>query len=525
MKKRTRIAAAALLSTVMAVSTCAMTTAMTASAGTIKVNTAADSTNAYKAYQILKGTVTDEDTLSELAFGDNLTALTDKLVAALKSNTTIGTAFEDLTTTTSAVAFATMIGNLSTDAQRQAFARVIGKYVTGDGTTVTTDDTTVDDGYYIVKEEGSATPRTLNLLKVADAVVLDVKEAVPTSDKTVNDVNDSTGEPATGQKTADYDIGDDIPYTLTFTLPDDYANYEKYPVTFWDDMCAGLSLKTDSVMIRYGTGSATAIEFTAAEATEKNSANGGTVYKYVIGDLKTQQGASALAGGDIITITYLATLNENAAIGTPGNRNTYQVEYANDPNWTATPGPNETTPPTPPTDETPAESNVVFTYQLTVNKVDDDGNPLAGAGFTLYKWTDPANDSPSVDDTTGWTEVKVLPKGTATTFEFKGLDDGIYKLVESEKPDNYNQIAPKMFAIAADHNNDTLSLGTVNVTGLDTVSVTNGVISTKIENHKGVLLPSTGGIGTTIFYIVGGSLVAGAIVLLIVKKRMGSTEE
>lgn len=526
MKKR-NIAAAILLASMMAVSTCAVTS-MTAMAGSIAVDTAADTGNTYKAYQILTGTIATNGELSNVAFGDalNLTGgkLPDNLVTALKTSSGL-TAFSELTEDTTPAAFADMISNLDS-AGAEKFAKVIGKYVTGTGTAITTTATDVDDGYYVVKEEGTGTPKTLNLLKVAGTVTLNAKEGTPTSAKTVVDTNDSYSSTDTHTKTADYDIGDDVPYTLTFTLPENYDKYEKYPVTFWDDMCAGLSLNTSSVKIKYGNADAQSITFsTAVPADNKTSAySGGTVYKYAITDLK--ETAPSLGNSDTITITYTAKLTGDAVVvGGTGNPNSYTVQYANDPNWTSIPGPDDTTPPTnPPTTETPEDKNVVFTYQLTVNKVDDDNKPLNGATFTLFKWTDKTNTA-TIDATSGWTQVNQIQLTNASTFEFKGLDDGVYKLVETTPPTHYNGIDPIQFEITATHNDATYDLGTVSQTGFDNASVSDGVISVNIQNNKGMTLPSTGGIGTTIFYVVGGTLVAGAVVLLITKKRMSINDQ
>ncbi|MBO7396351.1 MAG: isopeptide-forming domain-containing fimbrial protein, partial [Ruminococcus sp.] len=506
---------------------------LTASAGSIKVNTAADTNNAYNAYPILTGTLT-EGKLSNVDFGAALPTTTDSsskkhlsedLVAALKTKSGL-TAFASLSTDTTPTQFADMIANLADQsADAEQFAKIIGRYVaSSEAIAISTDATTVADGYYIVKEEGTGAPKTLNLLKVAGTVALDVKETTPSSDKTVIDVNDSKNVADTHTKTADYDIDDDVPYTLTFTLPSDYARYEKYPITFIDDMCAGLTYNGDA-KIWFGavTGEGETITF-AEDNSATSATTGGKVYKAAIADLKTSK--PAFTSGTI-TIKYTAKLTGDAVvIGGTGNPNTYTVEYANDPNWVPsgdTPGTPETPPENPPTGTTPESKNVVFTYQLTVNKKDDDGNSLNGATFKLSKWTDKEN--AAAIDGTSWEQVKVIKLTDAAKFDFKGLDDGIYKLEETAAPAHYNPIAPIQFEITAEHSDSTYTLGTVTQTGLTGATVSNGVISVDIENNKGIELPSTGGVGTTIFYIVGGLMISGALVLLIVKKRMSIKEK
>jgi fimbrial isopeptide formation D2 family protein/LPXTG-motif cell wall-anchored protein len=297
-------------------------------------------------------------------------------------------------------------------------------------------------------------------------------------------------------------------------------------VTFIDDMCPGLSFKDDA-KIYFGDDDTTGTSLTLENDIEEEKITTAGEYKdgyrytYSIADLKTT--AASLGAGDVIKITYTATLTDDAVIGAPGNPNSYKVVYASDPNWTATPGPGETTPPEPPTSETPAKKNVVFTYKLIVNKVDDDGNDLTGANFALYKWTDPAN--PADVNAAGWTIVGAEITATdISAFEFNGLDDGIYKLVETKTPDaSYNQIDPIMFEITATHNDTDYSF--VLDTDLPNSNVSGGEITVEVENNKGIVLPGTGGIGTTIFYIVGSLMVTGALVLFIVRKRMSIKEK
>ena len=113
-----------------------------------------------------------------------------------------------------------------------------------------------------------------------------------------------------------------------------------------------------------------------------------------------------------------------------------------------------------------------------------------------------------------------------TTFSFAGLDDGEYKLVESKTPTGYNTIEDMLFNITAEHGTTLVSLNGEPVSGtieLD-VSAETGILSTTVVNEKGATLPSTGGIGTTIFYMAGGLLVCVAIVVLVTKKRMAIEE-
>ncbi len=175
------------------------------------------------------------------------------------------------------------------------------------------------------------------------------------------------------------------------------------------------------------------------------------------------------------------------------------------------------------TGRTPDDKVIVFTYETIVNKVDPDKKPLAGAAFTLSK--------KGQDGT--YQTVKTIEAGDTTTFEFKGLDDGVYRLSETSAPEGYNKIEDIDFEISASHDEQSDNPALLKLMGTSdksavvklgryeaTVSPQDGTITTEIENKKGTVLPSTGGIGTRIFYAAGAILVAAAIALLVYRKKM-----
>jgi len=252
-------------------------------------------------------------------------------------------------------------------------------------------------------------------------------------------------------------------------------------------------------------------------------------------------GSISIDANTIVTVDYTAVLNENAVIGLDGNPNQVDLTYSNNPNKSGN-GRNDNTGKTPP------EYVVAFTYELDVTKyLGDDGtkaNDTDGtkAGFKLQAKTGDHIDLWAQVDAdgkiTGWgaetvaTEVTTDSKGT---FKFVGLDDGTYTLKETTTPSGYNTMADKTLVISATTNQCqdymentahdtasevltalTLKVGDANAVDGD---VSKGSVSTSIINEKGSSLPSTGGIGTTLFYVGGGVLVAGAGVLLITKKR------
>ena len=255
--------------------------------------------------------------------------------------------------------------------------------------------------------------------------------------------------------------------------------------------------------------------------TSAENADGTTTLTVSIDDAK----AAPVSAGNkaVITVEYTATLNEEAVPGGAGNVNKATLEYSNDPNWDGNGN--------PPTGTTPEEVAVVFTLKTIVNKVEKNPNydpnvegseefiPLKGAGFTLYK-----------KDVSGeYIQVGEEVKGEEMTqFVFSGLDDGDYMLKETTTPVGYNTIEDIYFTITAEHTVEGLTTleGTNAENGnVFTGELTAGSLTTNVENNKGATLPETGGIGTTIFYALGGLLTVGAVVLLVTKKRMSADEK
>ena len=425
---------------------------------------------------------------------------------------------------------------LKTDADAKAFAKAVAPYLTtaaGSANTVTDGKYVISGlaaGYYLVKDQdgsltGDSDSYTEYIIQVVGNVTATPKSDVPEVEKKVKDTNETTGETTGWQDSADYDIGDSIPFQLKATLANNVSSYTTYKVVFHDTLSKGLTYNNDAKVYIGGT------ETNGFTVTATVNADGTTTLTVSCDDVK----ALGAGNSSVITVEYTVKLNENAVLGSAGNPNEVYLEYSNNPNKSEN-GNNET-------GETPKDVVIVFTYKTIINKVDSENAPLTGAAFKLEKLIKGKDGAAGT-----WTTVKEFTVDeTTTSFTFSGLDDGQYKLTETKTPAGYNTIDPIYFVIEATHGvtADAPTLKTLNAyltdangnkqtemkdgesvnIDLGTVDLTAGSITTTVVNKSGSELPSTGGIGTTIFYVLGGVLVLAAVVLLVTKKRMSGAEK
>ena len=515
--KHSKKLASLLLALVMALSLAVTAFADESTTYSITINNSTAG-HTYEAYQIFTGDLATNEAgnkvLSNIVWGSGVseagqTALGD---AAAKAET------------------------LKTEADAKAFAKAVAPYLTtaaGSANTVTDGKYVISGlaaGYYLVKDQdGSLTgdndSYTEYIIQVVGNVTATPKSDVPEVEKKVKDTNDSTGVTSDWQDSADYDIGDSVPFQLKATLADNVSSYTTYKVVFHDTLSKGLTYNNDAKVYIDGT------ETNRFTVTATVNADGTTTLTVSCDDVKDLGAGNS----SVITVEYTAKLNENAVLGSAGNPNEVYLEYSNNPNKSEE-GNNET-------GETPKDVVIVFTYKTIINKVDSETKPLTGAAFKLeklIKGEDGAADA--------WTTIKEFAvDGTTTSFTFSGLDDGQYKLTETKTPVGYNTIDPIYFVIEATHGEtaDVPTLKTLNAyltdangnkqtemkdgesvnIDLGTVDLTAGSITTTVVNKSGSELPSTGGIGTTIFYVLGGVLVLAAVVLLVTKKRMSGAEK
>lgn len=391
---------------------------------------------------------------------------------------------------------------------------VIEKYIdlsTAPLVTITNGGTANDvvGGYYLIKDQDGTVPSSETYTPYIVSVVCDItikpkSNEVPKFTKKLKDTNDTTGVITGWQDSADYDIDDKIPFRLQGTVSKDFDSYKTYYYAFHDVEEKGLTFDPSSVKVFVGD-EETGTKIDASNYTVVTNPADGCTFEIVFDDLKNIPSVTAKS---IITVTYESTLNGNAVLGAQGNVNTAKLEYSNNPRGNGT-------------GTTPWDNVIVFTYKVVVNKVDQAGQPLVGAQFTLTKKIN------------GGTEVikTMTIDSSETQFTLSGLDDGEYTLTETVTPAHYNTISPITFTVKADHTitweterrEDILtSLSGDKKVGEITFasSKTDGTLTTDVINNIGTTLPGTGGIGTTIFYVIGGGLMVAAAILLITKKRM-----
>ena len=459
----------------------------------------------YEVYQIFTGKLSEEAdgdlVLVDILWGTGVTADGQAALgdAAAKAETIV--------TTAQAEAFADEVSAYLTDVCEVAVYNATDKCYTVENLVA---------GYYLIKDKDDSLPAdkgyTAYIMKIVADTTATPKDGETTTIKKVDDKNDSnTAEDAiVWQDSADYDIGDAIDFMLEATICENYDEYDTYYLALHDTEEAGLTFDPTTIAV-YLDGVLMTEGYELVENPEDDC-----TFEVVFANLKN----TAATAGSVITVTYKSVLNENAVIGSQGNVNKVYGEFSNNPN-------NEDH------GRTEDDAVIVFTYTVQVNKVDENLQPLSGAIFTLEKFVADAEGTEIYNGVTGnWVALSTVETTPDTTFTFDGLDDGSYRLTETKAPTHYNAIDPIYFDVTAEHEvewtmaradvltslNGTIATGEITLEA----DLSSGIIASDVINDRGTILPETGGIGTTIFYAVGGLLILGAVILLITKKRVSS---
>lgn len=483
-----------------------------------------------------------------------------------------------------ATAFADVVANYVTGSGHST----AGWTAAADSTPAHYEITGLTGGYYFVKSANDAdktdVANTRYMLEVVGDATVAAKNGVPTVDKKVQNANNkpnNTTENFADTTTAQ--VGQTVNFKLTGTLPSNYDYYKNYAYTFDDTLSEGLTLtekqknelfvkvyasQTEAEKDANGTDENTGVKLTAKSGNTGNytvavtspaDTTKTTSLKVAFDDLKTIKKADSndalITKNSVIVVYYSATINGSATVGSAGNKNSVKLEYSNDPNNTGT-------------GTTKSDEASVFTFKLDITKVKkgETDMRLAGAKFVLS--TSDKLDIGVADNDSDLTDTNVtnqLIKVTGTTPDYvindgtnasaagqyimataatgdnlgklniTGLNKGVYYLYETKAPDGYNRITePIKIEITEDTTTEKDTNGKFSVTSLKykigngaeqtVTNATTGTISANVENTSGSTLPSTGGMGTKLFYTIGGILMAGAAIVLVVRKRRSDAE-
>ena len=526
----------------------------------------------YEAYQIFAGTVSDDETDGETDGGPMLGDITwgsgvdgAALLAALKAADE-----EKYGACTTAANVAEALGTeTATAADAAAFADIAAQHLTATvaGTATAPNDggnyiiEGLPAGYYLVKdslqEDDNQTGQVLSdyIVQVLGNVAMDPKDSgIPTLEKKVAErskYQENEGYGMYYNDVADWNIGDSVPFKLIASIPDNIESYDEYKFVFHDTLSNAFTLDEDSIKVFVAEATAATVEqFKPQDAGLYQVAVNGQSFTLTIPDINQLDAHGNPA--NYVIITYSATLNQNAEIGLDGNENTAYLEFSNDPNGDGL-------------GRTAEDTVIVFTYELAGTKVDGETQAaLQNAQFVLLNrakteaamvvdgkvkgWvkvaTEAAADDVQMPETyEEWFTLNQQHNGLILTsdenglFNIAGLDDGTYYLREIQAPNGYNLLEDdvKLDIAATTANgqdwagepgqaltalNISVNDGAAQNGGLDT-----GIVNVTVRNNQGATLPETGGMGTTLFYIIGGLLVVGAGILLVVRIRMKAHNE
>lgn len=385
------------------------------------------------------------------------------------------------------------IESKKSDTDLQAFAKLALDYAsktsTITGKTATADDnkaviTDLTAGYYVV----STTAGSLCILNTNGSdLKINEKNEAPTIDKKI-DGNKTTNDAA---------IGDVVNYTVTIHAKKGATGY-----VLTDTMTKGLTFNPDSLTVKTGTSTLSKDTDYTVDVNSTPDTDGNTNFKVTFKDSYL----NTIDSDTDIVVSYTATVNKDAVIGTTGNTNTAQLKYGNN--------------------STVESTTTTYSYKFDLVKTDNSKKLLTGAKFKLY------------DSQTSTTPVKLIKDATTGNYRvaetsesgavdeividsFKavtisGLNKKTYYLEETLAPAGYNKLTERQSVELGKEG--FVADATINNSGSEGATWTEGGV--QVINNTGATLPSTGGMGTTLFYVIGGGLMVAAVVLLVTKKRM-----
>lgn len=467
-----------------------------------------NSVGTYEAYQIFKGDLAG-NVLSNIEWGTGVKAEEVKAAFDGKTAAEVARTLEDDETAAAAKAFATEISKYLGTAAGEGTDKITG----------------LSAGYYLIKNK-SVNPTeayTDFILEVVKDVEITPKGQKPTLDKQIK--HNESGQ---WGDVGDNQIGDTVEFRTITTVPNT-TGYTKYDYEIHDEMSTGLTSNvtaTSGITIKINDEEELDSRYytVTVDSTDANK------FSVKVDILKAITDGKIEAGNSLYTY-YTGVLNKDAKVYDEGNqKNTAYLQYSNNPHDNTSKS------------ETPKVNVYDWTFKMNVRKVDgaNADKELAGAKFVLSKSGTVALGTISEDGTPAETEnlIKLVYDSanktyrvatasdknttyvmTAGNITIKGLDDAEdYYLYETKAPAGYNRLTePVKFRINATYNSADSHPDVLTKVG-DKEAATGLKVS--VENNAGTTLPSTGGMGTTVFYVVGGGLMAVAVVLLVTKKRM-----
>lgn len=413
--------------------------------------------------------------------------------------------------------------------------------------TVTLDN--IAHGYWLIADTTTGIPGDATVDRTSTLVILDTTDITVTAknnEMTITKEITNTTDP----NVSDHNIGDTVNYTIVATIDPNMAQYDPatYEYIITDTLSRGVVYDLDpdiDGLEPFDDENVGQVEVLMDLKIEDNEGHDISQYFTVdlLSDPKLDDGftftitgntnwASSGKTGNVI-VKYKAIVNKFAVVGSTGNPNEVDLEFSNNPD-------------TDSTGETPKDIVTSFTYQLNVTKVDgkDGETPLKDARFALYRLVDDPENAgqkkkeyvliDAENKVSGWQDTLPTNGNIVTDDDGRmsviGLDAGTYYLTECVAPDGYNLLDGDVkITITATYNDDGKTIKDLTVTvdgGEPTDGIKeDGVLEITVKNFSGAELPSTGGIGTTIFYTLGGLLAVGAAVFLVTKKRMSGVEE
>ncbi len=500
----------------------------------------------YEAKQLFSGKIADS-VLVDIKWGADVIDEAQLLEDLVANNTVIGVTF---TTEDTASDVAYKLKGLGDDSVgMKKFAEVVASHLKA-GTHGTVDDgeyviNLADVGYYLVENTPEAKNDAISrfICEVVDCsgITVESKKAIPTvekkvledsdiKDKLIDSTNIEEYEEKYGENyndIADWAIGETGSFGLYANLPEEIFDYKTYNLYFHDTYAEGIAVNEDSVQVDYKAGS----EWKPLNGANKSADNNEEDHTLTITikDVKKTLIENHVTEGPVtIKVQYDAKLTKDAQVFNldfDGNENKVKMSYTNDPYYT---GEGKES-----TGTTEEDKVVVYTYGLYVEKVGEGENPdkLAGAKFRLYKDSNNGKEYATLDSTgsniTGWT-TDIDVAGVVTTPDsgkvlFQGLDsEDNYYLEEIEAPVGYNKLLePIKLTIVPTlkEHTQTWDEVTTHISDVQVKSEGTTATSLKVVNKKGLQLPSTGDMGTPIFYLIGSLTSLVAMIVLVTKKR------